>query len=200
MEPYAFKHHVPGVSDPLHPIRRCVSCLYSVGFGYDRIAKIVRRPKAWVYRGVKIAIKNGWASRSHHPMPRRLPSIKPPRPRKVFKYSANTLYRKKYLRRKVWCWFKFGLYPKSAPALVGCSRAHFIKHLESQFQRGMTIANYGRIWEIDHIVPCREFDLAIREQQLQCFHFSNLRPLKTSQNRSRKHGAESVQPELLVCL
>lgn len=69
--------------------------------------------------------------------------------------------------------------------LLGCSVEFFKKHLESQFQEGMTWDNYGRgwngkgmqEWQIDHIRPCAMFDLTDPKQQEQCFHYTNLQPL-----------------------
>jgi len=64
----------------------------------------------------------------------------------------------------------------SALDLVGCSVEDLMKHLESQFQEGMTWDNYGK-WHIDHIKPCASFNLLNEEEQRQCFHYSNLQPL-----------------------
>lgn len=53
-------------------------------------------------------------------------------------------------------------------------------HIESLFQDGMTWDNRGQgsgKWEIDHIVAVGLFDLQDPEQQRQCFHYTNLRPL-----------------------
>lgn len=65
----------------------------------------------------------------------------------------------------------------STVALLGCSIELFLKHLEKQFQPGMTWKNHGSIWHIDHIRPCVSFDLADPEQQKICFHYTNLQPL-----------------------
>jgi len=64
--------------------------------------------------------------------------------------------------------------------LIGCTIAELKNHLENQFTHGMTWFNYGHgtgKWNVDHIKPCAAFDLSDREQQLLCFHFSNLQPL-----------------------
>ena len=37
--------------------------------------------------------------------------------------------------------------------------------------------NYGSAWHVDHVKPCVSFDLTDREQQLACFHYTNLQPL-----------------------
>jgi len=60
--------------------------------------------------------------------------------------------------------------------LLGCSISDLKKHLESKFTDGMSLDNYGK-WHIDHIVPCKIFDLSNKEAQKICFHYTNLQPL-----------------------
>jgi desulfoferrodoxin (superoxide reductase-like protein) len=55
--------------------------------------------------------------------------------------------------------------------------------LEKQFKLGMNWDNYGRSgWHIDHIKPCASFDLTKKEEQLKCFHYTNLQPLWAREN------------------
>ena len=70
----------------------------------------------------------------------------------------------------------------SAVILVGCTLAELRGHIERQFNRGMSWANYGRVWHIDHIIPCAMFDLTEEGQQRLCFHYLNLRPLRAEEN------------------
>lgn len=80
---------------------------------------------------------------------------------------------------------------KSVIKLAGCTIHELQAHLSSQFQSGMTWGNHGTHgWHIDHIKPCRDFDLTDPEQQAACFHFSNLRPLWAWENvrRNSKSG------------
>ena len=72
----------------------------------------------------------------------------------------------------------------STLALLGCSVDHLKKHLEKQFQPGMTWKEKGKI-HIDHIIPCASFDLCDPIQQKQCFHYSNLQPLWAQVNMSK---------------
>ena len=60
--------------------------------------------------------------------------------------------------------------------LLGCSIDDFKKHLSNNFQEGMTFENYGK-WHIDHIIPCRLFDLSKPGEQMICFNYKNLQPL-----------------------
>ena len=62
--------------------------------------------------------------------------------------------------------------------LIGCSWYDLKMHLESLFLEGMSWENYGiNGWHIDHIIPCNFFDLTKEDEQLKCFHFTNLQPL-----------------------
>lgn len=67
--------------------------------------------------------------------------------------------------------------------LVGCSAEQVTQWIESQFKDGMTWNNT----EIDHMIPCRSFNLEDPLQQKQCFHYTNLQPLLKIDNR-RKGG------------
>jgi hypothetical protein len=103
-------------------------------------------------------------------------------------YNKNAKYRKiKYktdlnyrilccLRTRVLSVFKGFYKSKSTLELLGCSIEFLKQHLQSQFKPGMSWANHGK-WEIDHIVPCASFDLSKSEEQLKCFHYTNLQPL-----------------------
>ena len=78
---------------------------------------------------------------------------------------------------------------KNTLKLLGCSVDFLKKHLENQFQPGMSWNNYGNpngdhseCWHIDHIVPCASFDLSDPEQQQKCFHYTNLQPLWAGDN------------------
>lgn len=67
--------------------------------------------------------------------------------------------------------------------LLGCSVPELKKHLESQFQPGMTWDNYGRTgWHIDHIKPLSSFDLTDLEQLTEACKYTNLQPLWAKDN------------------
>ncbi len=73
----------------------------------------------------------------------------------------------------------------SAMALLGCTVDECRDYLEGKFKRGMTWENYGTFWEIDHIFPCSKFDLTKESEQMICFHFTNLQPMRCGPNRSK---------------
>lgn len=67
-----------------------------------------------------------------------------------------------------------------------------VKHLESQWLPGMNWENHGKVWHIDHKIPCIEFDLTDPQQVAQCFSFENLRPLWAKDNLRKNR---TVLPE-----
>ena len=68
--------------------------------------------------------------------------------------------------------------------LTGCSKDELFKYLESKFIEDMTWDNYGK-WHIDHIRPCASFNLENSEEQIECFHYTNLQPLWAKDNISK---------------
>lgn len=76
--------------------------------------------------------------------------------------------------------------------LLGCSISEARTYIEALWQPGMNWSNYAHdTWHIDHIRPCNTFDLTDLEQQEQCFHYTNLRPLWATDNLSRpKDGSD----------
>jgi Prasinovirus endonuclease VII len=88
---------------------------------------------------------------------------------------------------------------KAAPTtrIIGCSIEFLFDHLESQFTKGMTRANYGTYWHIDHITPLSYFDCSDPRQLRQAFNWQNLRPLTAKRNQSegnRRGHSQTVLP------
>lgn len=162
------------------PHYQCFSCLRVLGFGYDRTAAQMRVTKRNVYRWFKqhsIQIDRPAAVI-------RRPSKPPPAP---IDWEARYLKRGKrafgrYLRTLIWKWLKRGRKSEAAEKLVGCSRDQFMAHIESQFKDGMAWNNYGRAWELDHIVPVNSFDIFDPVERRRCFHHTNLQPLSPHEN------------------
>jgi hypothetical protein len=90
--------------------------------------------------------------------------------------------------------------------ILGMSLPDFKLHIQSQFKTGMSWDNYGSVWDVDHIIPCRAFDHSIREHVLLCWNHKNLRPEFKTENYSKHDKMENGlsarammenQPELL---
>ena len=59
------------------------------------------------------------------------------------------------------------------------------KHIENQFTGTMSWYNHGRMynpnkWQLDHIIPIGSFDFTIEENFTKAFHYTNTRPLMSS--------------------
>lgn len=69
---------------------------------------------------------------------------------------------------------------------LGCTISELKFYLEGKFKDGMSWDNYGiNGWEIDHDIPLSFFDLSTREQFLKACHYTNLRPMWSTDNRRK---------------
>jgi len=70
---------------------------------------------------------------------------------------------------------------------LGCS----IEFLQKWFEFNFDIDNdyywdnFGKYWEIDHVIPCYHFDMENIDDVRKCFHWTNTKPLSVSKNRSK---------------
>jgi hypothetical protein len=71
--------------------------------------------------------------------------------------------------------------------LLGCTLAEFKVHIETQFYGGMSWDDMN--FHLDHIKQVCTFDLTDPEQQKQCFHYTNIRPLTEDDNLRRPKRA-----------
>ena len=65
---------------------------------------------------------------------------------------------------------------------LGCTILELKEWLSFNFDENINWDNYGEYWHIDHIIPCKSFDLTKDENIYKCFHWSNLAPLEKSKN------------------
>lgn len=95
----------------------------------------------------------------------------------------NPLFRvKKNLRSRISNALNGKIKFKGTIQLLGCSIDELKVHLEKQFDENMNWENYGMYWHVDHIKPCSLFNLLNENEQMECFHYSNLQPLEASEN------------------
>ena len=81
---------------------------------------------------------------------------------------------------------------------LGCTYADAMRHIERQFKKGMTWANHGKVWHIDHIVPLASFDLSNDDHVLMCCHYTNLQPMWASDNIRKGDTVPVCQPQLAL--
>lgn len=115
---------------------------------------------------------------------------------------TNVQYRvKKNISRKINLALHRNGTSKSIPTLglIGCDLPFLKNFLAARFTNGMSWTNYGKNgWEIDHVIPCKRFDLSKIDQQRACFHYSNLQPLWGLDNRLKSWKIpDEHQAELL---
>lgn len=70
--------------------------------------------------------------------------------------------------------------------LIGCDKNTLMSWLETNFIGDMTWENQGKLWHIDHVIPCKMFNLEDENQQRICFNWSNMRPLYALENLKKK--------------
>ena len=66
---------------------------------------------------------------------------------------------------------------------LGYSAVQLKHHLEKLFKEGMSWGNYGKEWEIDHILPLTSFDNSSTPKEVNAL--SNLQPLWKEENRHK---------------
>jgi hypothetical protein len=75
---------------------------------------------------------------------------------------------------------------KSTIAYVGCNMNELKDYIESKFSADMDWPSYGKTWEIDHIIPCKAWDLTNDFENFCCWNYRNLQPLLIAENRRKK--------------
>jgi hypothetical protein len=71
--------------------------------------------------------------------------------------------------------------------LIGCDLEFFKKWMEYRFDETMCWENFGNVWQIDHILPLSLFDMTNELDKKVCFHWTNLQPLNSVENRSKSN-------------
>jgi hypothetical protein len=86
------------------------------------------------------------------------------------------------LRHKLRTSIRNKRFSKNTKLLFGYTWEQLKDHLERLFKPDMNWNNYGIVWCIDHIKPCKVFDLTVKEQILECFSLINIQPLYIKDN------------------
>lgn len=109
--------------------------------------------------------------------------------RDKIKYHNNPSYRLKcILRTRLYKTMKGIKNSKSIQVYLGMTSSNFVQWIQYQFDgTGFTWNNYGKEWEIDHVIPCSSLDLTKEEAKHECFHWSNMRPLLKIQNMEKSN-------------
>jgi len=89
------------------------------------------------------------------------------------------------IRTRLKCALKNNQKTGSAIEDLGCPVEFFKEYLEDKFYAGMTWDNYGKYWQIDHIIPLRKFDLTDRKQLLKAINYKNMQPLTITDHKKK---------------
>lgn len=82
--------------------------------------------------------------------------------------------------------------------LLGCKKEKLIKWFEFNFQLDGNVfnwQNYGTVWQIDHVRPCKIYDLTVERNRYICFNWKNTMPVTTSYNH--KKNGKIVKEDIL---
>ena len=102
------------------------------------------------------------------------------------RYAQDKNYRmKKVLRTRFSKLVKCGKMSHSMMDYLGMTITQFTQWIEWQFISTMSWDNHGVVWEIDHVVPCKLFDLSNIDDVRVCFRWNNLRPLIKQENAEK---------------
>lgn len=82
------------------------------------------------------------------------------------------------------------LYFNSAPSkfilkYIGCSPEEYRIHINSKRFDDMLLENYGKDWELDHVVPVELFDLNKEDDLKLCFNYRNIIPMYRMDNKAK---------------
>jgi hypothetical protein len=107
------------------------------------------------------------------------------------RYNTDMDYRIKSLMNKR---IRDYIRNKTQPTLefLGCSIEDFKKWIEYQFDKNMSWENMGTYWSFDHVKPCKSFDFSNENEILECYNWTNLRPLKTTENSSKGSKVDNL--------
>jgi hypothetical protein len=77
--------------------------------------------------------------------------------------------------------------------LTGCTPIELKRYIQSKFIEDMDWNNHGlyskqspKVWNIDHIIPVKDFDLSLESERKLCFNYKNLRPLWGKDNNIKR--------------
>jgi len=88
------------------------------------------------------------------------------------------------LRNRIKKFFKGEI---SSSKYTDCSIDTFKDWISFQFEHDMNFENYGKLWHLDHVIPCSLFNFNNENEKYYCFNWSNYRPLYKHKNLSRQN-------------
>jgi hypothetical protein len=109
------------------------------------------------------------------------------------RYKNDPLFKlTRILRHRLYMALKGNFKNGSAVRDLGCAIPFFKKYIEKKFYGKMTWKNWGKYWQLDHIVALWKFDLTNRKQFFKAINYKNMQPLtvKDHKIKSAKEAKE----------
>jgi len=78
-----------------------------------------------------------------------------------------------------------GHYSLRIEEILGVPKGIYLDWLKFNFENGMCFQNYGKLWQIDLVIPASVFDLTNEQQLLAAFNWRNIRPCLKSENAAK---------------
>lgn len=75
----------------------------------------------------------------------------------------------------------------------GCTALFLKAFFESQFEKGMTWENFGKVWGVGHVIPVVFFDLKRRSELMLCWNWANLKPILLKKQRLVGIGKDTIE-------
>ena len=69
--------------------------------------------------------------------------------------------------------------------LLGCDVLTFMAWLQQHFEGEMSWSNYGTVWNLDHRLPMKAFDLTRVDARKKCCHYTNIFPMLVAENGAK---------------
>ena len=196
-------NHGPKLNAPAPSRRTCVRCghTYPIGnfyknahmcAGYDRTCKMCRCVVNGAYR--KTPAGRRVQRRSDARWRRTLLGRQCTRRKDIRRRSTPS----GHLARTLSCALGLALRGHKAgihwELLVGYTANDLRKHLEQYFEPGMSWANYGSVWHIDHAIAIARFKGALpgSAEFDTCWSLANLRPRFATTKIARKFGSAQI--------
>ena len=95
------------------------------------------------------------------------------------------------LRKRLW---KILTYRRESSSLsiLGCSLTFYSIWISFTFDGNMSHDNYGKIWNIDHVIGINNYNLNEESNVKTAFHWSNTRACYCSENFSKKDKNDDI--------
>lgn len=114
----------------------------------------------------------------------------------LHKHSSELNEFKIFMRQRIQaCYKEKRKFSYALQGIVGCNITEFRRHIASQFQEGMSEANYGE-WHLDHIIPLASASSIEEVERLS--HYTNYQPLWAEDNLRKSDNLPAGYEKMML--